>query len=205
MDRFVPKTDNGKGSAQSYFEVKRMKNVTMQAVSDAAIEEFKQHHSDVTVTDKDDTTNYMLNPLEGIHIQAYDSDPKSAKGEQYSYLSPVNPIKVNPQEPIPIGILSIGHFYNKDIEKMAEDIINQGGRGDRKRMPSDISLKSIMIEDKNDTKSYLIEDGQGGIFQLHIMVAPNEDTKKLLNSLRIVPLRGNEELMKSEELQPTAG
>lgn len=98
------------------------------------------------------------------------------------------------QEPIPNGILSIGHFYNKDIEKVAEDIIKQGGKGDRERKPTNISLKSIMIVDKNNTKSYLIEDGQGGVFQLQFIVAPNEDTKKTINSLRIVPLRGNEEL-----------
>lgn len=291
MDRFVPKTDNKKGAGQSYFEVKRIKNATMQTASDAVTKEYKQHHADVIVTDKSDTKNYMLNPLEGTQIQAYDSDPKSAKGElkkdsfyefctiteikgmgmvsisykykvgdedtasrigklyqnikvvnedtqkylaqgpnllvfdydhskyklvkirgeQYSYLRPVNPINVDsplsgksvgPQEPIPFGILSVGHFYNKDIDKMAQDIINQGGEGDRERKPTDLSLKSIMIVDKNNTKSYLIEDGQGGIFELQFIVAPNEDTKKILNSLRIIPLKGNEELMKAEELQP---
>lgn len=283
MDRFVPKTDNGKGSSQSYFEVKRMKYATVQAASDAAVKEFKQHYSDIKVTDQSDTKNYFytFNPLEGINIQAYDSDPKSAKGElekdsfyeyctiaelkgigivsmsyrykvgdedtamrinklyqdvkivnentqkyleqgpnllvfdydhskyklvkirgeQYSYLRLVNPEPVAPNEPIPMGILSVGHFYNKDIEKVADDIILQGEKGSWERKPTDISLKSIMIVDKNNTKCYLIDDGQGGVFQLQFIVTPNEDTRYIVNSLHIVPQKGNEDLMKPEELQ----
>lgn len=276
MDRFVPKTDNGKGSSQSFFEVKLIKNATVQEAADAVAKKFKQYHSDVIVTDKSDKKNYsyLFNPLEGINIQAYDFEQKSAKGdlkkdsfyefcsvaelkgigtvsisykynvsdvdtssrltklyhdiiivnentkkymdqgpnllvfdydhskyklvkvrgEQYSYLSPVNATTFDP------GILSIGHFYGKDIEKAAEELM-LAGNGNCERKPTDISLKSSILVSNGNTKIYLIEDGQGGVFQLYFNVAPNEDTEKIIKSLRIVPQKGNEELMKPEELQ----
>ncbi len=276
MDRFVPKTDNGKGSSQSFFEVKLLNNTTVQEAADAVSKEFKQHHSDVKVIDTSDKINYsyLLNPLEGIIIQAFDFNSKKPKsflkrdsfyefcsiaelegigtlsisykykvgdedtslrimklyqdiiivnenskkymeegpnllvfdydhskyklvkirGEQYSYLSPATATTFDP------GILSVGHFYNKNLEKAAERFLMN--RYERK--PTDISLKSVMFETKENMKIYLIDDGQGGVFQLYFTTTSNEDTEKIIKSLRIVPQKGNEELMKPEEVQNNA-
>lgn len=279
MDRFVPKTDNGKGSSQSFLELKLLKNTTVQEAVDTVSKEYKQHHSDVQVIDNSDKLNnsYLLNPLEGIVIKGYDFDtskkPKvflkndsfyefcsiaelegigtisisykykvgdedtslrieklyrdiifinentikymedgpnllvfdydhskykliKIRGEQYSYLSPATATTFDP------GILSVGHFYNKNLEKAAEECLSLMKGLEIK--PTNISLKSVMLESKENIKIYLIEDGQGGVFELDFNIASNEDTEKIIKSLRIVPQKGNEELMKPEEVEPYA-
>ena len=283
-DRFVPKEDNGKGSAQSSFEVKLLKDTTVEEAAAAAEKELRQRHSEVQTADKNDSGYfYLSNPFEGVTIQAYDTEPVSSntgslrgkkegmlkkdsliefcsigeikgvgvvsisyrynpydsdtawrmtklyrdivvvndntkknmeqgqnllafnydqskyklvqiRGEQYTYLSPADAKTFDP------GILSVGHFYNKDMEKAAKEVEHWG---DSEIRPTDISLKSIMlVSNDNHTKCYLIDDGQGGLFMLQFNVTSNEEIKKITDSLRIVPQIGNEELMNPEELQP---
>jgi hypothetical protein len=238
MDRFVPKVDNGKGSGQSFFEVKLVENTTAQEAADAVTKEFKQKYSEVKVADKNNKEfSYLFNPLDGLNIVEYDyvlnknmkrmkkdtfyelysigelkgigivsisykynnsdedtsnrinklySDLKiinentqkhvqqgpnilafdydktkyklvKIKGEQYSYLSPITSKTFDP------GILSVGHFYNKDMEKWADELIQNSNM---QKKPTDINLKSIMIVAER-TRIYLIDDGQSGFFQLY--------------------------------------
>lgn len=275
MERFVPKVDNGKGSGQSFFEVKLIDNATAQEAADNVVKEFKQHYSDVKVIDKNSIAyfSYLYNPLEGLKIEGYDSNVTNKKksmkkdtfyefcsigelkgigtvsisykfnrsdedtsnrinkiysdlkiinkndekllqqgpnilvfdydktkyrlvklkGEQYTYLSPITSKSFDP------GILSIGHFYNKDMEKAAQEIISNTTI---EKKPTDINLKSIMLA-AEDYKNYLIDDGQGGFFQLFFIVTSNKDLEEITKTLEILPQKGNEELMKPEEIEPT--
>lgn len=192
-----------RGSFIEFYSIAELKGVGIVSISykynagdeDTAWRLLKLYH-DIKIINED-TEKYIE---QGPNLLAFDYDQNKYKltklrGEQYTYLSSVSSTGFDP------GILSVGHFYNKDIEKAADEVAIWS---EAERKPTDIALKSVMLVSKSNRKIYLIDDGQGGVFQLYLNVGQNEDIEKILDSLRIVPQRGNEELMKPEELAPNA-